>query len=148
MEIAFVSCLLQIYVKKQLNQMGNFFSNEINHSIDVSGHNNRVLMLCGAPINISVILHDFTEHIVRENRKMIVNVALVSVVVSVMLIMTVVWILLSCYMKQYQEDSNMLGERIFQQIYHVQKLLIIDKTTTNMNHCGLFNKKKSVENSD
>ena len=124
--------------------MGKFFSKEIIHSIDVSGHNNRVLMLCGVPLNISVILEDFTEHIVRENRKMIVNVALISIVVSLFLTIALIGMIFSCYMKYDQEYSKMFFERILQQIHFIQKLLV-PKHLIDVNQCETFNKDKRRE---
>lgn len=124
--------------------MGKFFSKEIIHSIDVSGHNNRVLMLCGVPLNISVILEDFTEHIVQENRKMIVNVALISIVVSLVLTIVLIGMIFSCYMKYDQEYSNMFFERILQQIHSIQKLLV-PKHLIDVNQCDTFNKDKRRE---
>lgn len=111
--------------------MGKFFSKDIIHSIDVSGHNNRVWMLCGVPVNISIILEDVTKHILRENKRITINVALISLIIAMILTILTISMVVSCYIKCLQEHSNLMFEQIRLRIHDVNIRLSNDMASVN-----------------
>jgi hypothetical protein len=65
--------------------MDKFHSKQITHSIDVSTNNNYVMILNGIPISISFILNNLIQNIIREIKKMVINVTLISIIDTMLL---------------------------------------------------------------
>ena len=92
--------------------MGKFLSKDIIHTVDVSGDHSYVVVLNGVPMNLSAILYNITETVIKENQKIMIYTIMIAIMITMILTLLIVSILFSYYMKYYQEYVELCMERI------------------------------------
>jgi hypothetical protein len=115
--------------------MGEFLSKQTIHSVDVSGDNSYVLVLNGVRINLSAILHNITENIIKENQKVMIKTMVITNIITVILTILIMSIRFSYFMKYYQEYLELFMDRIVIQMHHIK--VIIQNNTTKRNQCEI-----------